>query len=200
MVSEAGLGKIYECRATRRELWDRGEAAFFVKLSALSQASLADTFGHDEAARFQEWLTNGTAVATFLESVDELNLSLGTFELALKRLNRALAGQLARARVVITTRPIPVDRELIRTQLPVPQRGWPPASPAAFADVVMTGRRGSSARDPARKPLWRYVGLQPLVQDQMRAILIDEGVTVQTPRSPTSCSAMPKNMRSGLRI
>ena len=48
-----------------------------------------------------------TDVATFfLDSIDELRLSLGSFEQALKCLNRAIGSKLGQSRIVITTRPI----------------------------------------------------------------------------------------------
>jgi hypothetical protein len=115
IVSEAGLGKTHECRARRKLLWNNGEAAFFVELASLSQGALTDNFSADEGGRFNDWLANPTAVATFfLDSIDELNLTLGSFEGALKRVNRALSGQLARARFVITSRPIPIDQRVTR--------------------------------------------------------------------------------------
>ena len=52
---------------------------------------------YDEEQRFDAWLRSQSEIATFfLDSYDELKLTLGSFEQALKRLNKALAGQLGR--------------------------------------------------------------------------------------------------------
>ncbi len=44
IVSEAGMGKTFECRRMRDSLWDDGHAAFFVELSALASHSLEAGF------------------------------------------------------------------------------------------------------------------------------------------------------------
>ena len=65
IVAEAGLGKTHECRARCKRLWESGNAAFFVELSSLSRGALTDNFSTDEGVRFNDWLANPTAVATF---------------------------------------------------------------------------------------------------------------------------------------
>ena len=123
IVSEAGTGKTYECRAAQEILWETGEAAFFFDLAQLSGNSLPDLLSAEEQDRFNVWLTSQSDVATiFLDSIDELKLTLGSFEVALKRLNKVLAGQFGRVRIVITTRPIPVDYRLIQQLLPIPEK------------------------------------------------------------------------------
>ena len=126
MVSEAGAGKTYECQAQQARLWKAGEPAFFLELATLAGNSLRDMLTHEEEQRFEAWLRSQSEIATFfLEFYDELKLTLGNFELALKRLNKALAGQLGRARIIITTRPVPIDRELFQEHLPIPRRERP---------------------------------------------------------------------------
>lgn len=119
IVSEAGAGKTHECRAEQAALWKAGDAAFYFDLSELSRNNLRDLLLYKEEERFNAWLTSQSDIATiFLDSIDELKLTLGSFEGALKRLNKALAGQLGRVRVVITTRPIPIDYHLVHQLLP----------------------------------------------------------------------------------
>ena len=114
IMSEAGAGKTYECRAQQQKLWKAGEPAFFLDLATLAGSSVRDMLDGDEEKRLEAWLRFQSEIATFfLDSIDELKLILGKFDQALRRLNKALAGQLGRARIIITTRPVPVDRELI---------------------------------------------------------------------------------------
>jgi hypothetical protein len=179
IISEAGAGKTYECREQRKALWEAGEPAFYVELADLAKTNVRDLLSHEEAQRFDAWLSSQSDIATFfLDSIDELNLSLGSFERALKNLERAVAGQLHRIRVVITSRPIPVDQQLFRDILPVPPQteGKAAGGEKEFADVAMSRRRGQSNKETDPK-LWRNVALLPLSMDQIRQMAINEGVT-----------------------
>ena len=121
LISEAGAGKTYECREQAQRLWDAGEPAFVVELAGLAAGDLRSLLDHDEEARLDAWLSSQSDVATFfLDSIDELRLSPGSFELALKRLKKAIGSKLRQSRVVITTRPIPLDEQLVRRLLPIP--------------------------------------------------------------------------------
>jgi hypothetical protein len=121
IVSEAGAGKTYECRAQQERLWRDGESAFFLDLATLAGSSVREMLSQEEEERFDVWLRSQSEIATFfLDSIDELKLTLGKFDQALKRVNKAIAGQFGRVRIVITTRPVPVDRELIVRHLPIP--------------------------------------------------------------------------------
>src|SRR5690606_21747358 len=55
----------------------------------------------------------------FLDSADELLLSHGDFRLALRKLAAALDGQLHRASIVVTSRPIALDLDAFASELPV---------------------------------------------------------------------------------
>ncbi len=176
IVSEAGVGKIYECRACQQRLWDGGEGAFFLELATLADEHLRDMLTAEECDRFDAWLKAQSEVATFfLDSIDELKISQRSFEHALKRLGRALAGNLGRARIVITTRPIPIDRELIEKHLPFPSGSEAMGSPERFADIVM--RKNRNANDDNKSPrAWRNVGLLPLTREQIKVFAEGEGV------------------------
>lgn len=178
IISEAGAGKTYECREQRKALWDAGEPAFYVELADLGKTELHNLLSHEEGQRFEAWLASQSDVATFfLDSIDELNLSLGSFERALKNLERAVAGQLHRIRVVITSRPIPIDQRLFREILPVPKETESKVGgEKEFADVAMSKKRGQSREDAGPK-VWRNVALLPLSTDQIREMAIIEGVT-----------------------
>jgi hypothetical protein len=176
IVSEAGVGKTYECREQQKKLWAAGEPAFFLDLATLAVNSVREMLGNEEEQRFDAWLRSQSDVATFfLDSYDELRLTLGKFEQALKRLNKALQGQLARARIVVTTRPVPMDRELLITHLPIPQPREAQPTAEAFADMVM-GRERSPASKEVKPKAWRNVGLMPLSREQIREFAIAEHV------------------------
>jgi hypothetical protein len=174
IISEAGAGKTFECRAQRDTLWAKGLPAFFVELAALSNGRLEDTFDAEEAERFDSWLRAQSETATFfLDSIDELELTLGSFEQALKRLNKALAGQLGQAQIIITSRPISIDQQLIRKHLPIPEGEV--GSAHAFADIIMSGRRQQGPNENGAKP-WRNIGLMPLSTEQIQEMAALEGV------------------------
>ena len=142
IVSEAGAGKTHECRAEHAERWEAGEPAFFFELAELSRNKPDDLLDAEEQERFDAWRTSQSDIATFfLDSIDELKLTLGSFEVALKRLHRSIAGQLGRVRIVITTRPIPIDRALIQKIFPVPEMGEVAAGEDTFADIATNRHR-----------------------------------------------------------
>jgi hypothetical protein len=178
IISEAGTGKTYECRAQQARLWDDGEPAFYLDLAQLGRDGLRKLLGKEEEARLDAWLTAQSDIATFfLDSIDELKLTLGSFESALRQLSKALSGQLSRVRIVITTRPIPVDQQLIRKYLPVPDSVELVASDHAFADTA-TGRRreAGSNKEEKGRPIWRNVALMPLSAEQIREMAVIERV------------------------
>lgn len=177
IVSEAGAGKTYECQAQQAKLFKAGEPAFFLDLATLAGSSVREMLGDEEDERLDAWLRSQSEVATFfLDSIDELKLTLGKFDQALKRLNKALAGQLGRARVVITTRPVSIDRELIVRHLPIPESGEAEPTAESFADMVMDRSKKEPADDAGPKA-WRNVGLMPLSREQMREFAALQGVS-----------------------
>jgi hypothetical protein len=178
VISEAGAGKTYECRAQMRRLWEAGEAAFFVELATLATEGFRGLLDEDEEARLDTWLSSQSDVATFfLDSIDELKLTRVSFELALKRLKKVIGSQLRRARIVITTRPIPFDELLIRKLLPVPSAPTSETSEERFAKIAM--RDCHDMRDEKKEdadPEWRLVALMPLSDEQIFAFASDQGV------------------------
>jgi hypothetical protein len=177
IVSEAGAGKTHECRERQQLLWNAGEPAFFLDLATLANSSVREMLTAEEEQRLDAWLRSQSEVATFfLDSIDELKLTLGKFDQALKRLNKAIEGQLGRVRIVITTRPVPVDRELIARHLPIPNPAEAEPTAEAFADMIMNRIKKKPAEDAKIKE-WRNVGLMPLSREQMRAFAILQRVT-----------------------
>jgi len=179
IISEAGAGKTYECREQTQRLWDEGKPAFFVELAALASADLRSMLDCEEEARLDAWLSSQSDVATFfLDSIDELKLSLGSFEQALKRLKKGIASQLGRARIVITTRPIAFDEQLVRRLLPVPLTPLAEPCEETFARLAMRDHQNRQAedRDAADAPDWRTVALMPLSDTQIVELAQAQGV------------------------
>ena len=167
IFSEAGAGKTHECRVRQQLLWEAGEPAFFLDLATLATSSVREMLTEPEEQRFDVWLRSQSDIATFfLDSIDELKLTLGKLDQALIRLSKAIAGQIGRVRIVITTRPVLVDRELIARHLPL--RSPVEAAPTAesFAELIVDRNRRKAADDTKPKA-WRNVGLMPLSWDQM---------------------------------
>ncbi len=177
MISEAGAGKTYECRKQARSLWDAGEPAFFVELAALASTDLRSMLDDEEEARLDAWLSSQSDVATFfLDSIDELKLSCGSFEHALKRLKKVIGNQLRRVRIIVTTRPIPFDEQLVRRVLPVPPVPSVEPKEETFAKIAMHNNESQKAEDKKEAADWRTVALMPLSDAQIAEFAGDRGV------------------------
>jgi hypothetical protein len=181
IVSESGAGKTYECEAQQEKLWNNGEAAFFLDLATLATTPLRAMFEVHQEKRFDAWLNSQSEYATFfLDSFDELKLTHGKFEQALRNLSRELAGQLGRVRIIVTTRPIPIDRKIVEQILPIPEPAQAHSTAEAFADKVMGYPKNPPAADQAKAALpkaWRNVELMPLSTVQIGAFAILRQVT-----------------------
>lgn len=120
IVSTAGTGKTHECREQAKRLFAEGKAAFFLTLEGISTNDIRFLLEPMQLARYRHWLTDGhTEAHFFLDSADELLLSHGDFRLALRKLAAALDGQLHRASIVVTSRPIALDLDAFASELPV---------------------------------------------------------------------------------
>jgi hypothetical protein len=177
IISEAGAGKTYECREQRQRLWDAGEPAFLLELATLASSDVRTMLDHEEERRLDAWLTSQSDVATFfLDSIDELKLSLGSVEQALKRLRKAIGGQLARVRIVITTRPVPFDEQLIRRLLNVPTPPEAEVTGETFAQVAMGKRPDRDKKEDDAPAEWRTVALMPLSDAQIADFARGQGI------------------------
>ena len=178
MISEAGAGKTYECHERTKYLRSVGETAFRVELAALATEELRGQLDAEEETWLDAWLSSQSDVATFfLDSLDELKLTLPSFERALKRFKKCIGNQLHRARVVITTRPIPFDERLVRKILPVPPDYSSEPREEAFAKIAMRGhlqQQDDNDIDPS--PTWRTVALMPLSDEQIVEFSRNQGV------------------------
>ena len=169
LISEAGAGKTHECRARAKILWDGGEPAFFIDLAELATKDFRSLLDEDQCSKLSDWLVSQSDVATFfLDSIDELKLTSGSFELALKQFKKGIESQLQRTRIVITTRPVPFDKQLIQEILPVPSERSMQFGGEAFANVAMrTVDENGDDSGKRESPEWRTVGLMPLSDEQI---------------------------------
>jgi len=179
IISEAGAGKTYECRAQTKRLWTQGQPAFFIELAALATEDLRSLLDGDEEARLDTWLASQSEVATFfLDSIDELKLTRRSFERALKRLKKCIGSQLHRVRVVITTRPIPFDEQLVRSLFPVPSAPASESDEETFAKIAMREHREQpNNKDKDQPPDWRSVALMPLSDEEVIVFARGQGVS-----------------------
>ncbi|WP_078084961.1 hypothetical protein [Microbulbifer mangrovi] len=176
IISEAGAGKTHECKSQRDALWEAGEPAFMLELASLATSSPLGLFKPRERQRFEAWCNSGSDIATFfLDSVDELKLTQGSFATALGNFSSLIEGNLGRSKIVITSRPTPVDQQLFKEYLPVPEPTEDLATDEDFARVVMKERTHES--DTEAPPAFRAVRMLPLSDKQIRQMAEIQGVT-----------------------
>ncbi|MEK8027512.1 hypothetical protein [Pseudaquabacterium rugosum] len=174
IVSEAGAGKTYECESKARELFDRGEPAFFLSLESLAAVGIVATLFGDAQKRFTDWLDSASQIAYFfLDSIDELQLVHGSFKNALHRFAQDAKGALARATVVITARPVSIDRLAFRNILPVPAPVRQADLQDEFIRIAMAEPSKTENNGP---PAIREVELLPLTSSQIMEFAATKGV------------------------
>ncbi|MCY3769984.1 MAG: ATP-binding protein [Gammaproteobacteria bacterium] len=180
IVSEAGTGKTYECKTQAEKLFRVGEPAFFIELADLAKRDLRNQLEEEEKKRLEVWCSSQSEIETFfLDSIDELKLTRSSFELALKRFSNEIGSQrLGRARIVVTTRPIPYDEQLIRNKLPISPVASTQPSGETFAEAAMGKQLDWHAwdNDNDDPPDWRTVGLLPLSDPQIIEFARGQGV------------------------
>lgn len=144
IISEAGSGKTYECQKQQERMFKEGEAAIFLELSELARvADVKSLLEPEQRARFEQWAQSGDIVATFfLDAYDELKLTQRKFRTALVSLRTFVGPRLDRIRLIVTSRPVPFERELLAQLFPIPE-----TSPRArnFVDDIL-GAEASEVR------------------------------------------------------
>jgi hypothetical protein len=174
IVSEAGAGKTYECESKARELFARGEPAFFLSLERVASTGVVATFFGDDLTRFTDWLASSSQVAYFfLDSIDELQLAHRSFKDALRRFAYDIRGALGRATVVVTARPVPIDRQAFKEILPVPAAVGVVDSEDEFIRIAIDGLSKDRADG---QPSHREVELLPLTGPQIVEFARTRGV------------------------
>ena len=177
IISEAGSGKTYECQTQQEKVFGEGAAAFFLELSELArEQNVVSLLTPEEKARFEDWATSSDLAATFfLDAYDELKLTHGKFRTALLNLRNFIGARLERVQLIVTSRPVPFERAILRQLFPVPE---PRTETPNFVDDVMGTSSSEVERvEQARAPsTWRTVGLVPLDEASIREIAIENGL------------------------
>lgn len=122
LIAEAGTGKTYECKARAKLLFECGEAAFFLRLEEVAVNGVRVCLYGDQQKRFDDWRASASQMGYFfLDSIDELQLAHADFRDALGRLSHDLEGGWGRATIMVTSRPVDIDRKAFAELLPVPK-------------------------------------------------------------------------------
>ncbi|MCO5975193.1 NACHT domain-containing protein [Ideonella oryzae] len=175
LVAEAGAGKTYECEAQADDLFKRGEAAFFLRLETVAATGIRSSLtGEQFKKRFDDWRASSSQIGYFFfDSIDELQLVHGDFRNALKRVHEDLEGALGRATVVVTSRPVDIDRRAFADVLPVPKVAIDEGHGESF---VRTALEGPTDDDKDRSPPFREVTLLPFSDDEIAEFARGQGV------------------------
>ncbi|WCS23900.1 hypothetical protein LOK46_22525 [Methylobacterium sp. NMS14P] len=158
LLAEAQSGKTYECQQRQREMWAAGQAAFYVELASVGRQPWRQLLSPEETERLERWRRTETEVATiFMDSYDELILTQSSFRSALRNVANELHGHMARVRIVLTSRPLPVDRKLFLETFAA--TGWRPRPTEDDFAMLALGKKQEKEEGP---PEIRYVSLLPL--------------------------------------
>jgi hypothetical protein len=175
LIAEAGAGKTYECREQAKKLFERGEAAFFLRLEEVAAKGIVACLYGEKRRRFDAWQASASQRGFFfLDSIDELQLAHADFRDALDRVADDLEGAEARTTIVVTSRPVDIDRrafsELLR----------PPALIIADdrgEEFVRNAVHGARRESNERPPDIREVRLEPLSDEQIIEFARGQGVS-----------------------
>lgn len=174
LIAEAGAGKTHECREQAKKLFDQGEAAFFLRLEEVAAKGIVACLYGDKRRCFVAWLASASQRGFFfLDSIDELQLAHADFRDALERAAHDLEGAAARATIIVTSRPVDIDRrafsELLRPPAPVvaDDRG------EEFVRIAVHGVQKDGNKHP---PVFREVCLEPLSDEQILELARAQGV------------------------
>lgn len=166
MIAEAGAGKTHECKAQVKQLFDAGAPAFFLRLEEVAANGVRSCLSLEPAKkRFDSWRSSSSQMGYFfLDSVDELQLVHGDFRDALERLFHDLEGALGRATVLVTSRPVDIDRKAFADVLPVPCDVTDEARGETFVRVATESPK---EKDADGAPSFREVVLLPLSDEEI---------------------------------
>ena len=188
ILSAAGAGKTFECQSQAKRLFADDEAAFFFTLEGLSTSEPEALLGRSELQRLKSWLRDGHSTAYFfLDSIDELKLSQGDFRGALRKLGNLIDGQLHRAKIIVTSRPLPVDLEAFRSELPAQEKKQNDeieiSKDDRFRNLISGDLQRENRKNNQKKNLdgeendIRIVALTPLSNNQIKQIVELQGAT-----------------------
>ncbi len=178
LLSEAGSGKTEELRHVCRDLRQRAERAFFLRIEHLVQ-DFDTAFEDGTLAEFEEWMTSDEDGWLLLDSIDEARLKdPKDFERAIRKIGRKLGSALQRTHVIITGR---TDAWRPRTDLLICEAALPWTTSATVPDQGQEFGATETRRDrpisKARNSTFRIVALDDLTGEQIDRFVCAKGVT-----------------------
>lgn len=189
LLAEAGAGKTKEMTEQAKRLVGEGRFAFFAPLESLDREPIVDLLSVADAKRFEEWKADGRETAWFfLDAVDELKLTEGKLDRALRELAKVIDGHTRRARVIISCRPSDwrphLDLTTVRDRLPVPARLRETAfrSPEeVFLEALRRGGHETAGAHreeeaPTHQGTVRTVAMLPMSDQQIRLFVERSGL------------------------
>jgi hypothetical protein len=175
LIAEAGAGKTHECRRQAELMFERGDAAFFLRLETAAAHGVAGSLRKKQLERFLAWQASSSQPGYFfLDSVDELQLIHVDFRDALTRLADDLEGALGRAFIIVTSRPVPFDREAFSEILPMPQRDKREVSGDKFVQMAM--RETAQDEEDLHPRRIKEFALRPLDDRQILTLATEQQV------------------------
>lgn len=174
LISEAGSGKTHECKAQAKLLFEGGEAAFFLRLEEVAASGVRLCLYGDHQKRFDDWRASSSQAGYFfLDSIDELQLAHADFRDALERLGHDLEGGWGRATIVVTSRPVDIDRKAFAELLPVPKAVTDGGNEEEFVRIAIDGPAADAKNRP---PPFREVSLLALSDEDIVEFSGGQGV------------------------
>ncbi len=183
VLAEAGSGKTREMQAQAERLTSEGRTAFFMPIEALEKIAVRDYLVGEES-KWDDWLNDGSKEAwIFLDAVDELKLTNGKLDLALRRVAAAVGQAKERAHIIVSCRPSDwrpsQDFETFKRLLPpsAPASTVEASGPDALLAAISRGSKSEhleEATDETTK--MRTVVLLPLGRDQIQRFAEAEGI------------------------
>lgn len=175
LIAEAGAGKTHECREQARKLFEQGEPAFFLRLEEVAAKGIVACLYGEKRRRFDAWRASASQRGFFfLDSVDELQLAHADFRDALDRVAHDLEGAEARATILVTSRPVDIDRRAFSELLRPPVQFVADAGGEEFVRIAVHGTWSDGNDSP---PDIREVSLEPLSDEQIIEFARSQGVT-----------------------
>ncbi|HML30607.1 MAG TPA: hypothetical protein PKE16_17560, partial [Hyphomicrobium sp.] len=190
ILAEAGSGKTREMEEQARSMTAEGNFAFFSALERIAHEGFEGTLPKAERARLDAWLAEDNVIGWFfLDAVDELKLTAGKLDDALRRFADAIDGSLHRAHVVISCRPYDwrptMDAAVVDRRLAVVREDPPPApvDPEEFFLEPLRRDKAAPASGSTSEPSepehvfgLRVVVLLPMGYEQIRKFATSLGV------------------------
>ncbi len=114
VLGEGKCGKTHEFQQQVLKLNAQGNFAFFIRLERLADGSLEDTLSPEEERKLNAWLGRADEKPAwfFLDAVDELKLRDGSFRVALRKIQRAIAPKVDRAHILVSCRPADWNQQI----------------------------------------------------------------------------------------